>query len=148
MKKLVILMMLLVAASAGAWDFGEFSDMMTDTVSPYAYLTAIDSQGTFQAPALVIRLQEGEFSAFINWNGYSVGRETDKIFLRFGDDAPTFWSASPSTDREAVFIRDADAFLEALQAGRLVALSKTATGRDMVAVWEIGDIDEVISRMK
>ena len=153
MKRLLVIVLVLVAVSATAWEFSQKTDLMTDAVTNYARLTAIDHQDAFGAPVLVIRTAGDEITIYITWNG-SVARDVSEILVRFGISDPISWPAAPGTSHRSVVIRDVDRFLERMRFKRLVVQCEGNFGtsdwkliRNMIGVWKIGDIDEVLRRL-
>ena len=155
MKRLVIvIMVLLVAASAGAWEFDGRTDLMTDAVTNYARLRAIDHQNTAGAPVLVIRTAGDKITIYITSGPDLVARDVSEILVRFGSSDPISWPAAPGTSPRTVVIQDTDRFLERMRFKRLVVqwegtltYRPGGTIRNMIGVWNIDDIDELLRRL-
>ena len=145
MKRLLLVLLVLSAATLSAWEYTTTEDLMAGTVSRVAMLEAAASQGTVRSPALIIR-QGATLEAFVHWGGYSVDRDLKNAFIRIGEDDAFGWRVNLSQSREATFFHDAMELLRQLD-GRVVMLVTSATGRDMVGLWEVTDIMDVLAAL-
>lgn len=140
-RTMMVMMIALVAISAGAWEILNDEDLMTGETILVAYVEASAHQGALRAPMLIMR-SDGD--VFVNWGGYSLDRDTRRVALRIGDGEPGLYPVTLSTTREATFFDDGDGLVEqAIGAGMLVVDTTTATGREMVTQFKISGIAEV-----
>ena len=145
MKRLLLVLLVLSAATLSAWEYTTNEDLMSGTVERLAILESAASQGTLQKPFIVLR-QGSRLEAFVHWGGYSIDRNLRNVLIRIGEDEAFGWRVNLSQTHEATFFIDAMELLRQLD-GRVVMLVTSATGRDMVGLWQIDDIMEVLARL-
>jgi hypothetical protein len=117
MKKLFILLMALTAVSLSAWEYYDNEDLMTGVTERVMYLEADVSQGTLSSPMLTVRY-DGEYRVYVYWGGYTLDWDLKSVMVRIGTEDYFFHPATLS-----------------------------ATGREMVALWEIEDITGALRQL-
>ncbi len=145
MKKVLIIVVALVATSLTAWEYTTNEDLMAGTTERLMMLEATAHQGTLRAPVLVVR-QSDRLEVFIYWGGYNVDRDLRNVMIRIGEGDAFGQRVSLSQSREATFIPEPLDFLHKLD-GRVVMLVSSATGRDMVGLWQIDDMAAALHRL-
>lgn len=140
-QTMMVMMIALVAMSAGAWEILNDEDLMTGETILIGYVEADEYQGARQPPWLIMR-STGEI--YVEWGGDKVPWSTVRIVVRIGDSEPKLYPIAISKTREATFITVPEIFVEEARGQSVIAVgSRTATGREMVAQFEISGIAEV-----
>jgi hypothetical protein len=145
MKKLFILLMALTAVSLSAWEYYDNEDLMTGVTERVMYLEADVSQGTLSSPMLTVRY-DGEYRVYVYWGGYTLDWDLKSVMVRIGTEDYFFHPATLSTTGESTFFESPEEFVRHLD-GRVVMLVVSATGREMVALWEIEDITGALRQL-
>lgn len=144
-RLLVVSLLVLFTSTAWAWQYESTTDLMTGVVSNVAGLDAVASQGTLRTPVIILRYSD-DLEVFVHWGGYTVDRDIRNAAVRVGDGEMFPWRVILSTTREASFFSDPREFVRLLD-GQVAMLVSSSTGRDMIGVWEVKDIAEVLHRL-
>lgn len=154
MKKLIMVLLVLFVVQGvfAEWTVEESEDLMSGTTNVFLANEADVSQGTLQDPVIAIRHDENEhLELLIHWGGYSVD-DHGVVVATVGDpkeNEAEVWDVTLSTAREVTFIDDSTDFINGLIfEERLVVMTRSATGRDMVGLWDISGLEDVIDVMK
>lgn len=100
MKKLFIVLFALMASGL----FAEWiCDVQTDQITDESRVVFIYTEGGILAPVLIMRFQQGELDAYINWSQYFSDRAKNDVIVRFDKNQPITLSTALSTDSTATF---------------------------------------------
>jgi hypothetical protein len=143
----VVVLVLLTQFAMAEWEVVESEDLMAGTTTAFLFNEAAVSQGTLMEPAIAVRKDGEGYESFIHWGGYSLDSDSRNISVKFDDKDPETFRVSLSSDGEAVFMTEG--FLEELMdSDEVVVLIYSATGRKMVAMWNVSGLRDKISLIK
>lgn len=108
MKKLFIVLFALMASGL----FAEWiCDVNTDPITDESRVVFIYTEGGILDPVFIMRFQQGDLDAYINWSQYFSDRDRNDVIVRFDKNQPITLPTALSTDSTATFFQQSSLVL-------------------------------------
>jgi len=108
MKKLFIILFALMASGL----FAEWiCDVNTDPITDESRVVFIYTEGSILDPVFIMRFQQGDLDAYINWSQYFSDRDRNDVIVRFDKNQPITLPTALSTDSTATFFQQSSLVL-------------------------------------